>query len=528
MYSLLFSMILVASGLWASGSNDHALASPLVNVSAQQPISPTFTTYLPQVASQFRFDPGDYRDCRLGVGVTRNPFTTYDLTSFKIGWYVDWQVQLSPARPYGVDFYHTIRVKQDKLQGVYLPTYRIAPGLNFTPNGLGTMVQANRGNLWLVGNEIDRVNIQDEILPDLYAQVYHDVYGFIKSIDPTAKIAIGSIVQPTPIRLQYLDMILQAYRAKFGVNMPVDVWNIHIYILREEKNSWGGEIPPGVDVSTGMLYTVRDHVDLNVFESLVIAMRTWMKSRGYQDRPLIITEFGALFPIWFLNGDGISEAEAFQFNRDAITYIGTATDSNLGYRADNYRLVQQGALYSLDDDSLMTIDDQGTLGYMWGSFLFKSSAPYTLTTMGTYYRDEIASRFTASADLFPYKVSTEPSSLIVAPTETISPVIKILIANAGNSMPMRNSIPSSVAVRLFDVTGGRNNLIGDVLLLPFTGCGTLHEVRISWPGLSPGLHTMRIEVDPDSYIFDSLRSNNTMMATVFVGTRAMYLPLIQH
>ena len=244
-------------------------------------------SYLPTILTPDR----DFLNCRVGVGVAVNPLNTYNTNLFKIGWYVDWRAQLSPIRPNGIDFYHTLRVKQDKIGSKYLPSYRITPALNFTPSGLGPMVQANVGNVWLIGNEIDRVNIQDDILPDMYAQIYHDAYYFIKGIDPTAKVAIGAIVQPTPVRLQYLDMILQAYLAKFDAPMPVDIWNIHVYILPEMRNGWGGEIPPGVDVSTGMLYTIRDHVDINVFRSLVIDMRTWMKSRGYQDKPLISTEF---------------------------------------------------------------------------------------------------------------------------------------------------------------------------------------------------------------------------------------------
>jgi len=524
--SILVSALWVTMGFMPNLFGDHTTTSGS-NIAASQPVSYTSTYYLPLVTSHFREVPGDYRDCRLGIGVVHNAISTYDITLLKIGWYVDWQSRLLPARPKGVSFYHTIRVKQNKSEGMYLPSYTITPGLDFTANGLGPMVQANLGNMWLVGNEIDRVNIQDETLPDMYAQIYYDTYKFIKSIDPTAQVAIGSVVQPTPVRLQYLDMVLQAYQTKFGEPMPVDVWNIHIYILREVKDSWGGEIPPGVDASTGMLYTLRDHVDIEVFKSLVIAMRTWMKGRGYQDRPLIITEFGALFPIWFLNGEGITEAEAFQFNQDSINYIATAVDPGLGYPADNYLLVQQGAIYSLDDDSLMTIDDQGSLDYKWGTFLFNSTTPYTPTQMGVYYRDSIAASHTPSVDLFPYRVSSEPSLLISAPTETITPVFKILIANAGNSMPMRGAIPWPVIVRLFDVTEGRNNLIGDALLPPFPGCGSLREARIAWPNLSPGLHVMRIEVDPEQRISDSLPSNNIMTVPVFVGIYTTYLPLIR-
>ena len=28
--------------------------------------------------------------------------------------------------------------------------------------------------------------------------------------------------------------------------MPVDVWNVHNFVLREERGSWGVDIPPGI------------------------------------------------------------------------------------------------------------------------------------------------------------------------------------------------------------------------------------------------------------------------------------------
>ena len=94
------------------------------------------------------------------------------------------------------------------------------------------MVDSHPGSLWLVGNEPDCI-WQDNVLPGDYAHVYHQIYTAIKGRDPTALVSPGGIVQPTPLRLQWLDRVLPEYRDVNGVQMPVDVWNIHNAILRE-------------------------------------------------------------------------------------------------------------------------------------------------------------------------------------------------------------------------------------------------------------------------------------------------------
>jgi hypothetical protein len=95
---------------------------------------------------------------------------------------------------------------------------------------------ANPGALWLIGNEPDIV-WQDNATPEEYAHAYGILHAAIKKADPTARVAIGGVSQPTPLRLAYLDRVLAAYEAQFGADMPVDVWNIHAFVLREEHNS---------------------------------------------------------------------------------------------------------------------------------------------------------------------------------------------------------------------------------------------------------------------------------------------------
>jgi len=462
---------------------------------------------------------GDYHDCRLGVGVTQNPLTTYDITPFKIGWYVDWRTQIAPgSESYsGVEYYQTLRVRQDRgSDGSYLPSYQIQPPLNFGPNGLGPIVQANPGSVWLVGNEPDSTHGQDDTMPDMYARIYHDTYYFIKGIDPTAKVANAAVIQPTPLRLLYLDMILASYRAQFGSPMPVDVWNMHFYIIREVKGDWGGDYPPGVDAPIGRDYSLRDHVDINIFKSLVMDFRSWLYRNGYVDKPLIVSEWGVLMPFWFLANEGVTEGDAENFIRNAIQFMEVATDPVLGYSADNYRLIQRNILYSLDDDSTF----EGGFD-RWGSYLLRSTPPYTVTAIGAFYQEQVAAGRQPMVDLLPYRVTSSPERLVSA-SEPISPLIKVAIANAGNTPP--SSWPS---VRFYDVTGGQRIQIGqEVSAAPVTGCGTQTQVSFIWPGLTPGLHLLSVEVNPAGEIPEVNLENNQAVFQIYVFRNSTYLPMI--
>jgi hypothetical protein len=170
------------------------------------------------------------------------------------------------------------------------------------------------------------------------------------------------------------------------------------------------------------------------------------------------------------------------------------------------------------------MDDDSRSGevYRWGSFLYNSTPPYTLTASGAQYLSDMAS-LTAFVDLWPYQIHTEPGTLLVTPSETVSPTMYVAVANGGNIVT-----PVSATVRLWDVTGGGQvALQPDGMLSPFTGCGAQQAISFTWPNLSAGLHLLRIEVDPSNQISESDEANNSITATVFVGTYGIYLPLIQ-
>jgi hypothetical protein len=220
-----------------------------------------------------------------------------------------------------------------------------------SPGGdaLLAVVDALPGALWLVGNEMD-VKWQDNVLPDLYARQYHDLYTLLKERDPTARVAIGGVSQPTPLRLRYLDRILQAYQARFGEPMPVDVWNVHNFILREERDSWGVDIPPGMPEESGRLREIADHDDLAIFRQQIVDFRRWMAGHGQQGKPLIVTEYGILMPSDY----GFPLQDVKHFMLQTFDFFRTASDPALGYPADGYRLVQRWCWYSLSDERYPT------------------------------------------------------------------------------------------------------------------------------------------------------------------------------
>lgn len=268
---------------------------------------------------------------RFGMGVP-NPrlFKREVAEKLGLGWYLAWKTFENPRQPGGVEFWQMIRVREE----------------GFRPNKatIQRVIQANPGATWLIGNEPD-VIWQDNVTPARYAEWYHELYYLLKEADPTCQVAIGGVTQPTPLRLQYLEMVLSFYQTRYGEVMPVDIWNIHNFILREERGSWGVDIPPGLTVNQGILYELDDHDDLEVFKAQIINFRQWLADRGQRDKPLIVSEFGILMPEDY--GFGPERVQRFLYG--TYEFMLTATDEQLGYPADDNRLVQRWAWYSLGD-----------------------------------------------------------------------------------------------------------------------------------------------------------------------------------
>ncbi len=171
---------------------------------------------------------------RFGLATTGAQILEYDVAQLHAGWYMNFGVLAGAPRPADLTFFQIIRLSDDDGDSsracLDCPTW----------SDLLQAVQASPGAVWLVGNEPDSQTVQqDWVTPCRYAQLYKEIYDYIKGIDESSLVGIGGIVQPTPIRLEYLALILGEYEAQFGQQMPIDVWNTHSYVLRE-KRYYGG------------------------------------------------------------------------------------------------------------------------------------------------------------------------------------------------------------------------------------------------------------------------------------------------
>lgn len=306
-------------------ANTPTPALPARQPAVGTPSAPPTTTPLPLV-------PGSARS-RLGVGwpgaVAQDVTVAQELG---FGWYLDWTTRVEPLRLPGLEFAQMVSTRGN------------APFWG-QRNRIAQAIRANPGALWLIGNEPD-VPWQDNVTPEEYARRYHQFYLYIKSLDPTARIAIGGVAQPTPLRLTYLDRVLATYEQLYNRPMPIDVWNVHAFVLREERNSWGVSIPPGFEsVDQGMLYEIEDNDDLAIFQQQIVDFRRWMARRGFREWPLIVTEYGVLMPEEY----GFPPEAVVAFMEDSFDFLLEARDPEIGYPADDNRLVQRFTWFSVGD-----------------------------------------------------------------------------------------------------------------------------------------------------------------------------------
>jgi hypothetical protein len=288
-----------------------------------------------QVVPSIHFTPVDFAS-RPGFSLSTPADVNQWGQTLQATWYLDWDIQLT--RNYE---------KPEHWQMVRLFPGCISPSLDY----IRWVAMHYPGNVWIIGNEPDVV-LQDAIPPEEYARDYHSLYQLIKTSDPSARIAVAGVAQGTPLRLAYLDRVLETYQASYAAPMPVDWWTLHGYVLREESGSWGVGIPPGLSATQGRLYEIEDHSDLTLFKKQITDFRAWMKARGYQNTPLALTEFGILMPADY----GFPPEVVGQYLQDTFQWLASASDPLTGLPQDNFHLVQRWAWFSLADVIFPTAD----------------------------------------------------------------------------------------------------------------------------------------------------------------------------
>ena len=445
--------------------------------------------------------------CRFGVnvhlGTGISGISDFDVAPLRAGTYIDYRGNSSPVHPNGMRYIPVIRLQQTTNGYTYWPTGA----------ALEEMVLGNAGAPVYIGNEPDRRFYQDDIEPDVYATAYHDLYTLIKSIDPSMQIFPASIVQATELRLRYLDLILAAYREQYGRPMPVDGWSVHGFILNEQAGQWGAEIPPGLDDRAGMVIDVQQTDDLGIFTANIERFRQWMYDNGYRDTPLYLSEYGSLMPnLEYLcgpNGDQcFTEARVNTYMDATFDYLLNATDAELGFPADDHRLVQHFSWYSTNDKG-------------FNGFLFDEDNGKALSSMGQNYADYTAA-IEDVVDVQVVKIWTSP----VAPPFDGGPVdltVHAEIANSGNLQA-----PQAADVTFYRGDPDHGGVpLGSAQAVELAGCGERTRVSYTLEGIDNRANGeqlfVRVAVDGTT---DSDTANNTASTIVFFAKAYVYLPMI--
>lgn len=481
-------------------------------------------------------------NCRYGVtpGTGSDPVWVSPLGA---GWFLNFHVNNLPPLDNNAEHVQVIRLKQNKTaNGTYLPTYTITPALGSST--LNNIITNKPGSLWIVGNEVDRgpnpndtVSIQDDTFPQIYAQAYHDVYYYLKQRDPTARVANSALVQVTPGRLQYLDLMWQAYIDRYGVSMPVDVWNMHIYILPEatsegQPNSIAS-IALGTDPALAKresggnpavcaldsVYCYAEHDDMHVFAQQVIAMRQWMKNHGQQEKPLILSEYSLLYPYeidgtsCFLQdefGNCFTPQRVKTFLLNSFTYLENTKDPNLGYLADDNRLIQQWLWFSINSNPLGKVsnltNDNGS----------------SLSDLGLTYQSHVQ-QITPTKNLIISKI--QPDVVFTNGAGSATATLTATILNNGNTQVVEPFMVTFYA----DVT--RTLPIGSAMMPGgLRGCATSTvTATVNWDKLAPGKHVFWVLADSEDVVLESPTgiTDNFGSGIVLVDPHQVSLPLIQ-
>jgi hypothetical protein len=320
------------------------------------------------------------------------------------------------------------------------------------------------------------------------------------------------------------------YYRLYHTDMPVDVWQIHLYLLPEERGDWGADIPAGIDEQTGLFVfdtfteSVLVNKDFSYVPGLVRDFRVWMKERGQQNKPLFITEMGVDMPEWLLPGEFTAEKIRDEYLYPVLDMIYQATDPELGYPEDTYHLVQSMWWYSYNIDNGQYINGvfhqeyNGNLS--WSGFGSPDNAPYRkgLTELGRYWSDYVA-QIDAKPNLFP--LTLNPSSAYSPNGLPITPTLRLQIGNNGE---VAAEPPFTVTFRDYSTAFVIDQIVvNDVV----EGCGDRYNTSgFQWPNLAPGMHQLLVIVDDGNAIAEEDETDNHKIFEFFVGGYQLRLPAV--
>jgi hypothetical protein len=446
--------------------------------------------------------------CRFGI---TSPLggDGYDIESIGVGSYLDWGAGSNPILPTGIEYIRVLRLRDD----VYPQTLANLPG----------WVQNNLGSYWVVGNEPDTTyGNQDALLPQFYADRYFALATIIRNLDPSARIAFGSVVQPTPIRIRYLQrawdrLVANAGSAAAASNL-IDFWSIHSFILNEQKYHWGTGIPPGFENDDDDAVIITDFSDtysIDIFQERVSAFRSWMAYIGERGKPLWITEYGSLFPPIDPPGGpdyyNVSDQDTANFMLATFDFMLSAIDGQTGLPSDDNKLVQRWFWYSLNEHR-----------YVFGGSIFDPDNGKIPTLVGEAFRD-YQSLSLVQPDLFPVSLAIAPVSYNHDHTR----VNYRLDVKIGNALSADTGSNAQVWIYDGDPDGEGTLIAGPILSDAIQRCGGNGMVSAYWTEVQPmNYHVLYVQVDPIG-VSDMDPSNNQAYYVVFLGLpKLSFLPMI--
>ena len=427
------------------------------------------------------FFPPYYSDAdRMGFGKA----SSHDASILNGGWYLNWWASPNPPHPGGAEYARVI-ILDSNVPWCQAATEFSQVSPNFTGTALIENVELHPGALWIIGNEPDSLYNGHPIQAELYAELYHYFYHTIKTTDPTAKISVAPIVQPSPLRMEYLDKVLNHYQVTFSETLKTDLWNIHFYNLNEGPcGSWGVAVPPDSSQSQGwsVPFSANAILDINDAEDNLRAFRQWMADNGFREVPLLISEYGVLPPPSY---GGFENPVAAQFLTDSFNLFLTATDDQTGHPADGNRLIQMWNWFS-------------SYFAPYGGDLFEADNQ-NLTVIGDAFVAQTTAHFTPYIDL-----QMQPAA---TPFEPGASTIGAFVTNRG-------TVTATGVVARIIVTDHLSHMVlfEDDITLGDLGRRYAQEpvfVGHNWGEPPPTAVTMTVIVDPQQLIADVDRSNNT-------------------
>ena len=445
--------------------------------------------------------------CRFGI-TSPSGSEGYDIGSIGVGSYLDWGAVSTPSLPEGVEYIRVLRLRDD-----------------LYPNTLANLtawVEANPGSVWLVGNEPDTTyEGQDALLPEVYADRYYELATKIRLLDPTARIGFGSVVQPTPIRLRYLDRawseLINLTGSSPGASALIDFWSIHGFILNEQMYSWGTGVPPGFenDHEDAVIITdLTDTYSIEIFQQRVSAFRSWMASKGERDKPLWITEYGSLLPPIDPPGGpdyyNVSDEDTAAFMVAAFDFMLSATDDQTGLPGDGNLLVQRWYWYSLNG-----------YRYKFGGTIFDPDNGNLPTLVGENFINYQAENL-VQPDLFPESLSIMPISFNPERTQGDYRVRVLL----GNNL-FDDASCAQVWIYDGDPDAGGFLIAGPIPSSAIQSADGMGVVSVLWKDVQPlTSHTLYVQVEAIG-VADSNPSNNRASFSVFTESpQFVFLPSI--